>query len=143
MEKIKLNFRPILDEKNIIVDVKIKNENEKHMGRGIGKEVFFETGCQVSLPFKKAGLKSKCLEQVPITSKKIILKRKSIGLKIYFKMLIRDDLRFSHNKFFEYHYNEKLFSTHLGSGGYIGFNNPYALLWKERVKHHLEFVLFL
>lgn len=134
IQKVKLDFTPILDEKYILKSV--RHENKKMMGRGIGELVFFETGCKLPSEFKKAGLKSKCLEAVGVNSKKIQLNHGNFKNRIIFNMIKNRDLRCSHNKLFEYHYDKKIFLTHLGQG--MSLISERAKSWKSGIEKYLN-----
>lgn len=136
MKKIKLNFRPILNEQNAIK--RVEAGKEKIMGRGIGEFVFFETGCQLSSGFKKAGLKSKCLKSIQADSKKTILKYRNLKEKICLAQKKKNQPRLYHNKLFEYHYNNEIFATHFGSGSIYNLDIEPAKSWKKRIENYLE-----
>ena len=136
INKVKINFKPILNKKNILV--RVKSGKEKIKGRGIGELVFFETGCQLSSEFKKVGLKSKCLcmEVVRPGSKKIQLpllnlkqKIKYIGQKYKYKRLY-------HNHLIEYHHNKKLFLIHIGNSHNKNFISQQT--WKEKIEKYIN-----
>jgi len=140
IQKVNLDFSPVIDKKYKIVTAKA--EKEKIMGRGIGESVFFETGCKLSSEFEKAGLKSKCLCLEPIhpDSKKTQLPSFNFRQKIYYSLMKCNYKRIYHNHSVEFHHNEKIFLFHLGNST----NYKYIpSLWKERVDRYLKEVLFL
>jgi len=141
LQKVNLDFRPILDKRNIII--RVKAEKEKMMGRGIGDLVFFETGCKLSSEFERAGLKSKCLcmEAIHQDSKKIQLPPMTLKQKINYINIKRNYKRIHHNRLIEYHHNGKLFLTHLGNSHSI-YIMPQQI-WKEKIENYLKEVLFL
>jgi hypothetical protein len=140
LQKVEMDFSPILDKKNIITSAKAGEE--KIMGRGIGDLVFFETGCKLSSEFEKAGLKSKCLcmEAVHQESKKIQIPLPNIKQRIDYMYMKRNNERTYHNRLMEFHHNGKLFLTHLGNS-----HNTHVMpqqIWKEKIEHYLKEVLF-
>ena len=140
IQKVNLDFKPILDKKNIIV--RVKAEKKKIMGRGVGKLVFFETGCKLSSEFKKAGLESKCLCLKPVRQEsnetKIPL---NFEQRVKYINKKKNNKRICHNHLIEYHYNEKLFLTHMGGAG-----NGNLILqheWETKIENYLKSVLCL
>lgn len=149
LNKVNLDFRPILDENRKIKKTK-KNDNQKIMGRGVGSFVFFETGCKLSSEFKKSKLKSKCLKTVKLTSENSKLfnekNNKTLKQKIYFNSLKDEKYRISYNQLIEYHYNNKLFLAHLGNSSceankiWGSYNSEPGNSWKGLVKNYLKTV---
>jgi len=141
LQKVNLDFSPILNRRNSIKRVKAGEEIIN--GRGIGDLVFFETGCKLSSNFEKAGLKSKCLCLKPFhpESKNIQLPPLNLKQKIRYTNLKLKQPRIHHNHLIEYHHNGRLFLSHMGNSSNI--NAIPQQVWKRRIEHYLEQVLFL
>lgn len=141
LQKVNLDFKPILNEKNLIK--RVKAGEEIILGRGIGDLVFFETGCKLSSNFEKAGLKSKCLCLKPFhpESENIQLPPLNFKQKIRYNNLKLKYPRVHHNNLIEYHHNGRLFLSHLGNS--TNRNVIPERVWKNRIESYLERVLFL
>jgi hypothetical protein len=138
LQKVNLDFSPILDERNKITGVKAGKE--KIMGRGIKNFVFLETGCQISQQFEKAGLKSKCLCMEPVgpLSQKIQLPRFNFKLRIKLAKIINKVRRFHHNYLFEFHHNNNIFLSHIGNGSGKTSDSIDVQMWKKKAKEYLK-----
>jgi len=133
MEKIELDFTPVM-EKGDIKEMVIKNEEEaKILGRKIGELVVFNTGSRLSRSFKKEGLTSRCLKAIPIISEQIQLKFKSPQEK---KDIATDKIPI--RNFSEFHYKGEVFITHVGRSRARSFRTAPVVNWLNRVKQYIK-----
>lgn len=138
IQKVDLDFRPMLNERNDVL--RVKAVKEKMNGRGIGDMVFFETGCKLSSNFEKAGLKSKCLcmEVVHPESPKIKLPSLNLKQKINSRSIGLHCKRIYHNQLMEFHHNNNLFLTHIGNSTNQEFTSEDVQSWKNRIEYYLK-----
>ena len=128
LNKVKLDFRPKLREKN-----KLKNDSHKlnkeeayYCNMEPGKYIHCDTGWLLPFIIRKAGLTYSVMDAVPILSEHIQL---SFENKQQKKICVQKPKHMS-----EWHYKGKLFGTHKHASTCDAIDSERGNAWKSRIE---------
>jgi hypothetical protein len=133
ISELELDFRPVLNRVRLEGKMRLTKKGEEEIMQ-------LDTCCRLPAIFKKAGLKSKCLQCIAVSSNDIQLSFKNLSQKIislHHMNKRRKSHGQQHSNMGEWHYNGKVFLTHLGSSRFNTFDDDATICWRERIERYI------